>query len=68
MYALFLSMLTASAGMEACVAAFENGSAWFGAWAEAGRGDVEPAEMAIIVEQVGAPNLAHISADPGLED
>jgi hypothetical protein len=52
-YGLFLSMLTKNEGMEACMAAFENGSAWFGAWAEAGRGDVDPAEMAIIVEQVG---------------
>ena len=51
-YGLFLSLLTASGSMEARMAAFENGSAWFGAWAEAGHGDVSPAEMAIIVEQV----------------
>ena len=51
-YGLFLSLLTASASMDARMAAFENGSAWFGAWAEAGHGDVSPAEMAIIVEQV----------------
>lgn len=52
MYGLFLSLLTASGSMDARMAAFENGSAWFGAWAEAGHGDVSPAEMAIIVEQV----------------
>ena len=51
-YGLFLSLLTASGSMDARMAAFENGSAWFGAWAEAGHGDVSPNEMAIIVEQV----------------
>ena len=56
-YSLFLALLTAGAGMEACVAAFENGSAWFGAWAEAGRGDVAPNEMARIVEQVRLTGL-----------
>lgn len=52
MYGLFLSLLTASADMDACVRAFEEGSLWFGAWAEAGRGDVDQTEMATIVEQV----------------
>lgn len=51
-YGLFLSLLTASADMDACVRAFEEGSLWFGAWAEAGRGDMAPTEMVHIVEQV----------------
>jgi hypothetical protein len=58
-YGLLISLLTGAAGspgagsLEACVSAFEEGSNWFAAWAEAGQGDVQPNEMAIIVEQVG---------------
>lgn len=61
-YGLFLSLLTASADMDACVRAFEEGSLWFGAWADASRGDVHPTEMAIIVEQVpsASPVLAQV--------
>lgn len=52
MYGLFLSLLTASVDMDACVRAFEEGSLWFAAWAGAGRGDVHPAEMELIIQQV----------------
>lgn len=51
-YGLLISLLTGAGSMDACVAAFEEGSNWFAAWAEAGNGDVQPTEMAIIVEQV----------------
>ena len=53
-YSLFLGLLTGSGSLDACADAFDNASTWFTAWAEAGRGDLAPDEMAIIVQQVDA--------------
>ncbi|BDA47704.1 Nuclear pore complex protein NUP107 [Coccomyxa sp. Obi] len=63
-YGLFLSLLTASADMDACVRAFEEGSLWFGAWAEAGRGDMPPTEMVHIVEQAAEKSRWGIKGGP----
>lgn len=51
-YGLFFSVLTATQSIEACEEAFSAGAQWFEAWAAAGRGDVDAAEMTIIVQQV----------------
>ena len=56
-YGLFFSMLTATQSMEACEEAFSAGAQWFEAWAGAGRGDVDAAEMAIIVQQVSCCSM-----------
>jgi len=53
-FALHLRLLNAAAAPDACLAAFEEASAWFGAWGAAGRGDVAPNEMALLVEQARA--------------
>ena len=45
-------MMTAAHSMEACEEAFSAGAQWFEAWAGARQGDVDAAEMTIIVQQV----------------
>ncbi len=54
-FALHLRLLTEGAAPEACLAAFEEASAWFGLWGGAGHGDVAPNEMARLVEQARRP-------------
>ena len=51
-YTVFLNMMTAAHSMEACEEVFTAGAQWFEAWAGAGQGDVDAAEMTIIVQQV----------------
>ena len=51
-YGLFFGMLTATQSIESCEEAFSAGAQWFEAWAGAGRGDVDAAEMTVIVQQV----------------
>lgn len=51
-YTVFLNMMTAAHSMEACEEAFSVSAQWFEAWAQAGQGDVDAAEMAVIVQQV----------------
>ncbi len=57
MYSVYLGLLTESATPALCGRVFELGSTYFEGWAAAQRGDVEPTEMAIIVEEVHPTRL-----------
>ena len=60
-YGLFFGMLTATQSIESCEEAFSAGAQWFEAWAGAGRGDVDAAEMTVIVQQVSCSSMLRCS-------